>query len=165
MPLRRLVLIAILAIFTLFITTTALGSYLVLVGPFQPWNPFFFLQANLEQERAFLIYNNTGKALYFLRLVERCANDLAALTGNCNKAITLYYLDIALNKASQAVSAAPEKDTKILLDRLAALTQKVSDTLPALKCVPGQFPRLFITAQAKVSTLHQIAVNSATRHK
>jgi hypothetical protein len=165
MPLRRLVLLAILAIFTLFITTTALGSYLALVGPFQPWNPFFFLQANLEQERAFLIYNNTGKALYFLHLVERRANDLAALTDSENEAITLYYLDIDLNKASQAMSAAPEKDTKILLDRLDTLTQKVSDTLPVLKYVPGQFPRLFKTVQSKVSTLHQMSVNSATRQK
>jgi hypothetical protein len=63
------------------------------------------------------------------------------------------------------MSAAPEKDTKILLDRLDTLTQKVSDTLPVLKYVPGQFPRLFKTVQSKVSTLHQMSVNSATRQK
>lgn len=150
---KKFISLAFLISILLALACVAAGVTLASSHPFRPGDFFFPVQSFTEQSRANLLSSQTGKAIYYLELVQQRNTDLAALSGSEAGWLALEYLNQALDQAAGAVAAVPQQDAGQLSARLADLALQVEANLAALEPASGEQAAAYIAMQAKVRVL------------
>ena len=161
---RRFLLFATLITFVLAVLGACFGLGLAFFGPFHAGNALFPLQHFAEDKQALFIFNDTGKALYYLSLTERRAVDLANLSGTASELDALNVLDDELTLAEMALVEIPQSAIPLVTTRLAEVVERAEAALLMLSIVPVENPQTFTAVQAKLNILHTLVGESKIAH-
>jgi hypothetical protein len=150
---KRFFLIIIFTIIILAGLTAGFGLAMAEGTVFRPDNALYSMQRFAERQRENLAVDETDRAMYLLRLVERRLYDLESLTGTQGEAAALNAFDDALRQAVVAVGHAPLEDLPDLKLRMADLVGKADSVVGVLVVVPADEPELLSRVQKLLGTL------------
>jgi hypothetical protein len=143
----------IIGIIILFIVMS--GTALAIYDPLRPGNILFPLQNFAEQQSKKIYRDPVTCSSIMLDLVERRIYDLNARIGSKYEAISLRYLDKAIDQATLAISLVPTDKVEPLRERLFSLAKRAYEVQNQLKLVPIEENVTYIAFQSKVLALLQ----------
>jgi hypothetical protein len=153
---KRFLPFAVLIIFLFTVMGICVGLFLAAAAPFRPGNPLFAAQHFAEEQRARFNFSDSGRASYYLALVERRSIDLVMLTGTDQEPVALQALADAIQHAENAVAQAPESDRPALFSQMADIARKSSASLAGAYLSQAEIPDTFLALEARLVTLQQL---------
>ena len=129
------------------------GLVLAQAAPLRPGDTLFSFQRFAEQERLWITSGKAERADYLIRLAERRVVDLSALITTEKEDVALQELNLALDKAIDAIGLVPSGDAGTISVELTNLVDHAKAVLSLLQVAPTIDPDLYTLMQAKIETL------------